>query len=114
MAAGEGALTKVGKGVTSVGKGKNPLLLQMGGLESCKGGTGLCEDSASPFLISLKCSRTEPSPAAGTPLQKKKSFYIYIKKQTLYQYFSKSGTKIQYKNTASSIRLAVTAAVSRT
>lgn len=80
MAAGEGALTKVGKGVTSVGKGKNPLLLQMGGLESCKGGTGLCEDSASPFLISLKCSRTEPSPTAGTPLQNKKSFYIYIKK----------------------------------
>jgi len=33
--------------------------------------------------------------------------------QNLYQYISKNGTKIQYKNAASSIRLAVTATASR-
>ena len=37
-------------------RGKNPLLLQMGGLESCKGGTGLREDSA------RGSSRSQPLP----------------------------------------------------
>lgn len=41
-------------------------------------------------------------------------FYICLKKQTLYQCISRSGTEIQYANTASSVRLTVTAAVFRT
>lgn len=41
---------KDGKGI------KNPLLLQMDGLESCKGVNGLCEDSAQGS------SRNQPLP----------------------------------------------------
>lgn len=85
VAAGEGVLAKVGKGVTGMGKGKNNIpcyckwvvwRATRGELASVrtqlKGPAG-----TSPFLISLKCSRTEPAPTAATPLQNK-SLYIYI------------------------------------
>lgn len=98
---------------------KNPLL-QEGGMESCKVGSSPCQDSAQgssrneplPDLHKVQQDGAFPNSRSPPPLQK--SFLYIYKKQTLYQYFSKSGTKIQYKNTASSIRLAVTAAGSRT
>lgn len=82
VAVGEGAVARVGKEDTRMGKGKNPVIANgwFGGGEPASGRTQVKGPAgASPFLISLKCSRTEPSPQQEPPSQTR-GFYIYIKK----------------------------------